>query len=248
MKRVIPEEELRELLICPRCKSKYKEPKKLSPNCGTLCSECIFELTDDNNEWLVCFFCRKKHAIPASGLASDKEVEHLLAICAQAEIIYQNDDLKKLMENKSELVKLHEEFTESKNALEADLNNFCDEMKSKIDLKTELLIEQINTLKSEFSNRINDYKLDSQNYINENKTILDRIVNNFEEFYEKYKDIFDTTQTEFENEITKEIEKVDVELKNVDFDNFNNKILTFSENYETLSDTSIIGIFKRYYS
>jgi len=88
------EDDISELLNCPNCKKRYRDPRSLP--CGeTICDDCIEYLsisTGDSNT-LNCPYCKETHRIPESGFAN----KLILKLIEKSHEVYRSkefDDLK----------------------------------------------------------------------------------------------------------------------------------------------------------
>ena len=68
--------EISELVICPYCKNKYNDPRKVG--CGTsFCMSCIEFLTKAGEYWFGCPVCDELHEQPRKGYLTNTNLAKL---------------------------------------------------------------------------------------------------------------------------------------------------------------------------
>lgn len=149
-----PEEELIEIVNCPRCKKRHVEPKIIVPCFQTLCVRCVEELSDDRN--FDCFFCNRQHPVPEGGFASNTSVELVLKL--QPKEVHRNNKLiKELKDKLNNLTLLFGNFSEKAQDIEWSLYQHCSQLKNQIDLSCDQKIAQINVMRDNCLKYVDKY-------------------------------------------------------------------------------------------
>jgi hypothetical protein len=219
-------------LTCPRCKTKFLDPRIIIPCLETLCNNCIEQLTENNE--INCYFCDVKHPISDLGFGSNKILAKLLEVKANeinrsqnAELLKQNlkqcqiqvDEYKSKIDNSQFIISEHcrvvktqinlffetkmRELDDSRNKMLKEVDIYEVECsKHWQELDTKLLRDQVDQM-SKFISECTDYL---------NKFLIDENV-----ISEKRRDAFDHLDN---------LDKLQKELKGAQF---NGRLLTFKQ-------------------
>jgi len=143
------------LLNCKYCDGRLDKPRSLQ--CGySICSHCVSYIQINKDKEFVCIVCNDKHEMPKTGLPLNKTVLEMLSVksfdvpCGSAFEQLQ-ETLKQVEKNKFEL----KNYINNGNDC---VKEYCVELKSKVQLTTEQVIDQINQLSGHVIDEIDEYE------------------------------------------------------------------------------------------
>lgn len=161
------EEDISDILNCPRCSNRYVDPKIL-PCFNTLCVNCVDELTLDDE--FSCYFCRVNHQIPKDGFQTNAHLNRLLGI--KPNDVYRNKMVRELCEKLKQLKVLSDRLESAENDAETLLDEHCRLIRNKIDLACEKKINEINEIRCECVKYVDEYREKCLENISQNKPHL----------------------------------------------------------------------------
>jgi hypothetical protein len=193
---------IEDLLICKICQQKlteYDEPKTLP--CGfTICSECDSKIeTEFINREKRIFKClvqdclSNEHVKPVDGFSVNQLALRLISVPHKK--IYQGEKIEKLKLNLNKLERLLKVIDTNIEQSEFKINGYCNELRRKIQLASEVKIKKINDLNDLLISQVDLYEQECnnsfktakkyavKNNLNEIKFFLDEnlsFINNFE--------------------------------------------------------------------
>jgi hypothetical protein len=151
------EEEIAVNLICPRCKTKFVDPRIIVPCLETLCAHCIATLTDENNNEITCHFCAdRKHAIPEDGFGSNKIVAKMLSI--KADEVNRSPNAEALKQKVNHIHNLRREFVSKCENSISVIKDYCQAVKSRLDSFVEAKKRDLDKARDEFATEIDSYE------------------------------------------------------------------------------------------
>jgi hypothetical protein len=150
------EEEIFSHLICPRCKTKFIDPRIIVPCFETLCDKCIGDLTDDKKNEIDCYFCHRKHPTPNGGFASNKILIHMLNL--KANEFNTSESVKKFGEIIDVIKSRNEELESNVAKSRLIINEHCSEVKAQIDLLVETRKKQLDDMRDDLLQIIDAYE------------------------------------------------------------------------------------------
>jgi hypothetical protein len=157
------EEKIAGNLICPRCQSKFFDPRLIVPCFETLCLFCIEDLTNKTNNELDCFFCHAKHAIPAGGFVPNKIAAQMLNL--KANQIPLSPNMAELKEKHDRIQNLTQEFESTVVKSRLIVNEHCLELKAQIDVLVETRKKELDIQRDELFQKINSYERECVVYL-----------------------------------------------------------------------------------
>jgi hypothetical protein len=226
------QDQIDEILICQQCKQKLDEPLVLG--CGAIvCLSCSYKY----NKTYDCLICFTKHNVPSEGLPRCEPLVNLLSL--QANEIFQGNDI-------NELKQLLFEIEKKTSQIEFNLSNgvekikeHCIDLRSDVQLATELSIQKLNNFNDEFINRIDIYEQECIKAFKMNKEMNEKFINVVQElksFNKKCKQFFKKNNSKIDGILdVKNVaqqcnKKADDNLNKLNELIFNNNILKFEKN------------------
>lgn len=141
---------VKKLLNCQKCNEKYNEPYLIP--CGfTICQNCAQDLAENP-----CGMCNKPHETPLNGFPLNQII--LSLINEQPKEIYRGKEADRLKRN---LKYINEKFSKLSTDVtnkEDKIKEHCLELRRKVQLKTEELINEITNLNEELIVEINTHE------------------------------------------------------------------------------------------
>ncbi|CAF1018971.1 unnamed protein product [Brachionus calyciflorus] len=136
---------------CPKCNKNIDLPRVLP--CGeTICSKCI-----TSSGLFECFFCKFNHQVPKEGFPLNKillKSFDLFKNCLEKNC----NDYNELVDGLNDLEKKFENFKNAHEKSEMDVIEKCQGLINEIDLTSEQKIKEINTIRFELIDKVNEYK------------------------------------------------------------------------------------------
>jgi hypothetical protein len=151
------EEEIATSLVCPRCETKFVDPRIIVPCFETLCINCIEDLTVTNNTEINCHFCRRRHPIPENGFALNKTIITQL-LDKKPNEIYRASLVEALNEKINRVKDRKDELKSKWDASATEINEFCREIKTQIDLVVETKKKMLDDMRDVYLKRVDSYK------------------------------------------------------------------------------------------
>jgi hypothetical protein len=242
---------LNDHLKCPKCIMVFNDPRNLP--CGEcVCNDCIQSNLDHINKQFNCFFCSKMHPIPDEGFPICKIIISLLKETAtqdDAKLIA----LKRLANEIRQIKDVISALTTQVNRNEINISEHCEMVRNQIDLRTESVIQKIENYKEKLIQDVDDYevrckrqieKFDKRKFeqiIEENLKLFLIYQNKHQE--QNYEDIDESEMVKLTDDISRQKNILLDEMKNVEFEIFNEKKLKFKscKEEDDSIDLSTIG-------
>jgi len=148
------EKKIDNVLNCVKCNQRLDEPRVLP--CGEfICAYCHLTIKV-NDDKFKCFVCKDDHQMPEKGLPISKRLLDILAL--NPEEVYRSKEVNKL---KDHIKVIQEDISK----LSFGINNgvdlikdLCLDLKSKVQLKFEVAIEQLNEHNKEMITEIEEFE------------------------------------------------------------------------------------------
>jgi hypothetical protein len=239
--------QINDILICDQCKGRLDLPKILP--CGkTICSFCApLNLLSTIDNKFDCLVCKNKHEVPRDGLPNNEALLKMLSIkptrISRGKLF---DSLEKSLDDIRKKNSFIKHGIDNSNDL---IKEYCMDLRSEVQLKTEQAIEQINELNKEIIDQIDEYE---QELIEFNKTNpksfedFNELVKELESFYNvnneylKQYVVDDEILLKSTVEATSLIKSVDLEIDNLKTIIFDGRFLMFEKNNDKINK-SILG-------
>jgi hypothetical protein len=250
-KRMFFEEmQISDKLKCPVCKKLCYDPRLLP--CGKcVCQQCIeYQLSDENNNYsndsFNCIRCNEVHKVPKNGFAVCEMIADLLK--EKPREIFRCKAIEQLKQDLEEIHQNIEIIKQKMGKRNENIAEYCNFMRSEIQVKTDSVIEDIKRSKEELIYEVDKYEMDcnenfSNNIIYQQK--IKSIVEDNEKFY-KDLDIYLKKPIIEEDEIKEIIEmaqskkdSIKLEITNLDAEVFNQKMPKFSQNINEIKSCLI---------
>ena len=242
--------QVNDILICDQCEGRLDIPKILP--CGkTICSFCApLNLLSTVDNKFDCLVCKNKHEVPKDGFLTNEVVLKILSVkLIRVSRGKAFDLLEKSLDD------IQKKYDYIKRGIENStdfVNEYCMDLRSDVQLKTEEAIQQINDISIKIIEEINAYEKELIEYNKTNFESLDKFNNIVEELK-----LFHTVNTEFLKQHTVDDEKVnklnedathlikktELDIKNLENVIFEKKFFKFEKNKERLNK-SIFGVTK----
>ena len=182
------EENINKALTCIKCSQRLYEPRNLP--CGeSICYYCYESIISikANNKTFKCFVCNEDHLMPEKGLPISKRLMEILSL--ESKEVYRSKEVKKLKELVSGFQQDINKFSFGINNGVDQIKELCIELKSKVQLKTEEAIEQLNEHSHVMIKEIEKFEKDSIRLYQANKkksNEFEKIKQELEEFNHKW--------------------------------------------------------------
>ncbi len=117
---------------------------------------CIQILSDANNEF-ECEFCNEKHK-PPTEKGFPKSLSLLKLVRAKADQVYRNPNVEQLRLKLAELKKNSDNYKFTIQNGEAQVKEYCVQLRSQVNMEAEVLIEQILKFNATMIGEVNKYE------------------------------------------------------------------------------------------
>ena len=247
------EESLSKLLKCPTCQSRMTTAKILP--CGIFCNSCEIELlkgTKPSAKEFKCNFCNESHPIPKNGFKIWKELTDFNLQKISIDDISRGEPAEKL---KNGLKEIKKQIDELSFKLENGINlirEHCTKLRTEVTNQSDIAIKQVQDLKSNLINQINEHELESVDNFEKNgiaNDMLNNLINELQFFHKEWTQYLneiqiDDSEIEQANKFIIEL-KVRIDNEKNDFDKliFNNKFMNFYKKEIKLEET-FLGNFE----
>lgn len=232
-------------LNCKLCKNRLEKPKIL-PCCGqTICLECtsLIEIKEETNEFK-CQLCAKIYLKPNDGFLTNFALLNLLSIQP-----INDESIEKLESNLNIINKKIKEIKLASNNNGADfIQEYCIDLRTDVQLATELAIIQLNDFNDNFIRKINNYEKECISNLKEKQNDNDTFLNELIKFSQNASDLLlsNNKRIDYLTLIMKTNEKAqefinNAEIQKLKLENliFNGKKLIFERNETKLKDLQI---------
>jgi hypothetical protein len=227
------EEEIATNLICPRCKTKFVDPRIIVPCCETLCFGCIEDLTiTDKKDQISCHFCLTNHAVPKDGFASNKLIAQMLSL--RANEVYRGANMEKFKQKLARIETLTDEFKSKLENSTLIINEYCRDVKTQMDLLVETKKKELDDMREEFVTRIDTYEQECVSNLQQLDTqiFLDRVdqANKFASEWKSYLKNFKIDEevvSEPSRQVDGHVASLEKLLKELKGAQFNGRLLSF---------------------
>ena len=226
--------QVNDILLCDQCEGKLDIPKILP--CGkTICSFCApLNLLSTIDNKFDCLVCKNKHEVPRDGLPNNEALLKMLSIKPTR---ISRGKLFDSLQNSLDDIRKKNSFIEHGINNSNDLiKEYCMDLRSEVQLKTEQAIEQINKLNKEIIDQIDEYEQELIELNKINSKSLDafnKIVKELESFYNlsteylNKNEVDDKLIKKSNEDATNLFKKAEIEIENVKDIIFNGNILKF---------------------
>ena len=155
------EMDLSNQILCACCKGVYIQPVELP--CGkNICRSHVAEHTEakNNAKFFKCMLCNKEHQIPgADGFPLNKKIDDLVKKC-QVKATPVAEIHKLAHESYDKLNKMVDEFVHISSTSEAFIYEYFSELERKVDVKREMIIQEIHSISDKLIGEIGKQKED----------------------------------------------------------------------------------------
>ena len=168
------EEDVLEILVCPKCDRKYDEPLMLP--CGeTICSSCCGNAqTKPSNGHIQCPFCNESHEIPQSGFAHNKLISKLLQL--NSKDVYRGGYFEKLKGNLGKIDDyLSQIGKETKDPIDF-IRNHCNKIVGQVEEARDRVVVEVNRISLDIIQNIRRYEEECVRKLEENQKLPQDIV------------------------------------------------------------------------
>ena len=178
------------LISCSNCKSRLNEAKILL--CGVYCEKCVSELVTNMNETtkeFVCKSCHRSHVIPKEGFMRWKALDEFHSKEMHLKEIYRGESVEELRKSLNEIEKQITSLSLSLKSSEDVIREHCIDIKTKVNLETEIVISQCHDLRDQLLNEIENYELQCLSNLNTNQINtqkFDHFLNELFTFHHKW--------------------------------------------------------------
>lgn len=193
---------INQVIICNSCKEKLKSPVFLP--CGhSICKHHVDEVEEISNKRrkIECDNCNETHEIPHNGFVPNRALEHLMKL--KIDKLDLGEEYNSAFEKFSLFADLLEYFNRVKNDPEMKIHTLLSDLRNKVDLRREVLKDEIDKKALEMIEKINEYEKDCKSSIKLNSN-LDKKIGEWENEIEKSRLFLNTLErnTEKWNEIS----------------------------------------------
>jgi len=233
------------LLNCKMCDGRLNDPKLLP--CGSnICSYCAASIKLNGKQY-DCLVCSGQHKMPKKGLPQNNLAAEMLSFkpikVSRGKLF---DSLQKSLndiQKKHAFIKLGIEHSTDR------VKENCMELRSDVQLKAEEVILQVNDISTKLIEKIDEYEKDivKFNKLNSNSfDVFNAIVKELESFhainteYLKQNELNDTLLVKLNEDAINLINKVEMEIENLNDLIFNGTKLKFNRKTQKISE-SILG-------
>lgn len=242
------EDEINSNLNCDQCSERLDEPR-LTPCGASICKLCAEQIKIVNNEFK-CTLCAQVHPfLSSSELPVNKKLLSLLNL--KANEVHRSDSVRTLKLRLNDLQVRIDQLKFGLNNGADKIKEHCINLRSEVQLATELIVKQIYDFNDEFIEKINLYEKECVEGLEANKEDKDeylKLINELDLFrttwtnYLKQFEISDKTVQETNDLANKLLIKAENERSKLDTVIFSGNILKFERNHSRLS-SSIMGSF-----
>jgi hypothetical protein len=146
--------QVNDVLLCQQCEGRLEGPKILP--CGeTICLFCVSSIRI-NYKMFDCLVCNEKHVKPKNGLLDNKVVMKILSV--KPKKVFRGVAVDLLEKSLEEIYKKQRLI---KHKIENSIDfvqEYCIDLRTEVQLKTEEAIQQINDISSEIIKEIYEYE------------------------------------------------------------------------------------------
>jgi hypothetical protein len=243
------EKEINALIICPSCNHVFDDPRLLE--CGeSMCEVCISLALNKDKTGINCKICKEFHQVPKNGFRKNQRLAKLVEIKPNEvtrSVVAVNF---KLQLNKiiGETIVMEDHLKTGK----GKINEYCDFIRSEVDLICESWHEYIYKFHDSFFGQIKTYEEEClgsfNNLENNKKTFVDFLIDS-NKFHEKWNNYLKRSKIDDSEMITASkdaemlLSDLNRKMRDLKCQIFNGKLLKFEEN-ESKVNSEIIGKIK----
>ncbi len=133
------ETQINNVLNCIKCNQRLDEPRMLP--CGEIiCNYCQISIEINNNQFQ-CFICNQYHLMPKEGLTISKRLLKILAL--EPKEVYRSKEVDALKNHLNDFQQKINLFAFGINNGVDRIKQHCLDLKNKVQLRTEEVIEQL---------------------------------------------------------------------------------------------------------
>ena len=233
--------DIQKQLHCSYCEHRIDIPKILP--CGnTICSKCETSFIQSSEK--ECKSCSQVHAIPTKGFIINKVVAELLKITPAK--VYRGEVHKQATDLVSEIGILNKNLEDRKNNVDSIVADYCDVLRTCVDIKTESEINQLNNFRDLLLEKIDKYEKECKDRSIE-KLKLEKFIKECNENHAKWaqflnkENISDKETSVVLEEATKQMNVLNKFRNKFENSIFGSRKLVFYENKKQISP-SILGL------
>ena len=145
------EDEITVNLKCEKCNDRLDEPRVL-PCAAIVCNSCVASIVNQKNTFR-CVACSESHPYPLNGFPISKKIQKFLHL--KANEVHRSDSCKSLKQKLNEIQTKIDQFTYGITKGSDQIKEYCIDLRTDVQLATELAIQQINLFNDEFIMKIN---------------------------------------------------------------------------------------------
>ncbi len=238
------EDEILVNLRCEKCNERLDEPRVL-PCASIVCNLCVASILNQKNKFK-CLTCTETHEYPLNGFPLSKKILKLLHL--KPNEVHRSDSCKSLKQKLNEIQTKIDQFTYGITKGSDQIKEYCIDLRTDVQLATELAIQQINFFNDEFIMKINQYEKECVEAYADNKQgreEFNKIIDEMKQFNAKWTDylkqfeISDKIITEANEAANKLNQKTDVDKTKLEELIFNGNILKFERNPNKLNSLAL---------
>ena len=151
------ESEINEHLTCPKCKNKFNDPRLIDCG-GSLCKACIDLLIIDDESRFKCPICEELHEISTNGFLKNERIAKFCDL--KAKEVSRTPEIDSLRAQLDELKRSSDEFSNMIDFSGAKIKEHCKDLRAKVRLSKEKLIESLKGHNMDLIGQINKYEQD----------------------------------------------------------------------------------------
>ena len=244
------QEEISELLKCPKCTKTYGEPFILP--CGeNMCKACIDHLYSSETNGIDCPVCSVFHAMPSKGFLANKIIMRLLE--KQPREVYRNKAVDSLKSHINEIKSTMENLEQLVTQSDFKIKEYCDFVRHDVQLVTDSAYEYIDKFREQFMTEIDAYEKEClanlSTMVNAQQFSIDGIKREMDAFVQEQtchlqQYLIDDDKVAKDLEQAKRLKgQLDLQMTDMKSKLFNGKQLVFEEN-KTALESKMLGALR----
>jgi hypothetical protein len=241
-------EKINSKLNCLNCQRKMNltslKPRVLP--CGeTICDECAHLVKVDDENKFECLICHERHHLTTTELIQNKSLIRLIE--EKPVEPFRGETVNVLKRKLHQLSIFMNEFATPYKSRRQILDDHCNNIRFRLELIKESLIEYVHKYSNEFGKQIDAYEQECQRNLNESDFRSTELLNETDQFLKEWCLYLARTDMS-ERDLNKALEKIDrikirfeVERENLKRHIFNGKLLQFVENDSINIKADLLG-------
>lgn len=238
-------------ILCSFCKNVYKDPVSLPCN-QNICKEHVQEYLNKQSDKksFNCVLCKKNHQLDSNGcFPLNKQIDDLVRKC-QVRATPIKDIHRTANESYNKLTNMIEEFTSINDESEQFIYNYFSELERKVDIKRDVLIDEIHKISDKLRGEITVQKkeIQSKSEKRKKKQAIDR------ELLKDYQIQLDSYNKELkeysidlnkwkdvQTETEEKREELKIKINDLKEELFCNRSITFKEGNAKIDSKELFG-------